>query len=401
MEHETPGHADHEGRVSVDFSRATLENALVDPESATARFVPGALAALWDHDPDEARPMIVKLLAINSERLRASVAQTYSRILGTGFYNDSDLVLLRSLLADESEWVVRSGLMALNSLSKETASLAVELARATNIGNSHFLADELLAVFTFHQLFEHLMADDVETILEKLMAVPELAGHWIEEFLAQASMTFPRETMVFFMRRVERAAETEDWHYRPSNHGPYGHVPLRFRDSDAYAELLRTVAEWMRAGKNKPFLFGYRAKELFETCFGPFDGETVNFLEEWIATSDERDLRLIADILGETDHTFVFTHRSFVERYLDKAKQVSPDVLKQAAGSLLGSAISGVRSGTPGEPMPRDLEMKSASEQILRSLPRFSPAYVLYDALRRHAEEDIADSRRTKEAFED
>jgi hypothetical protein len=157
----------------------------------------------------------------------------------------------------------------------------------------------------------------------------------------------------------------------------------------------------MRAGKNKPFLFSYRARELFESVFGPFDGETVKFLEEWIATSDDGDLRLIADILGEADHRFVFTHRSFVERYLDKAKQVSPDILKQATSSLFGSAIGGVRSGTPGEPMTRDINMKDESEKILRSLPRFSAAYELYDSLRKHAEEGIADSRRVKEAFED
>jgi hypothetical protein len=388
-------------RASVDYSWATLENALADPESETLRFVPGALAALWDHNPDKARGMIAKLLATGREQLRASVAQTYSRILGTGFYNDADITTLRSLLADESASVARSAMMALTSLSKEKAGLVVELARFANIGNSHVLADELLTVFTFHQLFEHLTADDAEAILEKLMAVPELEGHWIEEFLAQASKAFPKETMEFFMRRVERSAESEDWKYRPANHGPYGHVPLRFRESEAYSELLRTVAEWMRAGKNKPFLFSYRARELFETSFGPFNGETVQFLEEWIATSDGGDLRLIADILGEADHTFVFTHRSFVERFLEKAKQVSQKSLKGAISSLFGSAIGGIRSGTPGEPMPRDLEMKKTSEEILQSLPRFSPAYELYDNLRKHAEEGLADSRRTKEAFED
>lgn len=49
----------------------------------------------------------------------------------------------------------------------------------------------------------------------------------------------------------------------------------------------------------------------------------------------------------------------------------------------------------------RDLEMKSAAEQILQSLPRFLPAYDLYNSLRRQAEEGIADPRREKEAFED
>jgi hypothetical protein len=58
-------------------------------------------------------------------------------------------------------------------------------------------------------------------------------------------------------------------------------------------------------------------------------------------------------------------------------------------------------TGTPGEPMPRDIEMKEESEKILQSLPRFFPAFELYDALRKHAEEGIADSRREKEAFED
>jgi len=157
----------------------------------------------------------------------------------------------------------------------------------------------------------------------------------------------------------------------------------------------------MRAGKDKPFLFNYRARELFETSFGPFNGETVKFLEEWIATSDDGDLRLIADILGEADHSFVFTYRPFVERYLEKAKQVSPEVLKRAISSLFGSAIGGIRSGNLGDPMPRDLEMKKVCEEILGSLHRFSPAFELYDALRKHAEEGIADSRRTKEAFED
>ena len=71
-----------------------------------------------------------------------------------------------------------------------------------------------------------------------------------------------------------------DKHYRPVNHGPYGHIPLRFRESESFSELLRTVAEWMRSNKNKPTVFSYRSRELFETCFGPFDGQTVTFLEE-------------------------------------------------------------------------------------------------------------------------
>ncbi|WP_426418989.1 helix-turn-helix domain-containing protein [Bradyrhizobium genosp. A] len=388
-------------RSSIEFGRATLANALAHSESETARFLPGALIALWDHSPDEARAAIGKPLATGREQFLASVAQAYYRILASGLYNDADIAVLRSLLSNPNTSVVRNAINALTSLPEENVSLVIELTRVANISESEQLANELLTVFSFNGLFKHLAKEDVECLLDKLMAVAELDGHWIEEFLAQASQAFPRETMNFFTRRVDRAGEKEEWKYRPINHGPYGHVPLRFRDSGIYPELLRMVAEWMRAGKGKPFLFTYRARELFETCFRPFDGETVKFLEEWIATSDEQDLDLIAGILNEAHHSFVFTHRPFVERYLAKAKQVGPEALKHAIGALFSSAISGVRSGTAGEPMPRDVSMKEQSEQILQSLPRFSPAHKLYDGIRKHAEEGLAESRHVKESFED
>lgn len=388
-------------RSSIEFGRATLANALAHSESETARFLPGVLIALWDHSRDESRTAIGKLLATGREQFLASVARAYNRVLASGLYNDADIAVLRSLLSNPNASVVRNAVNALASLPEENVSLVIELTRAADIGESEQLADGLLMVFSFNGLFKHLAKNDVECLLHKLMAIGELDGHWVEEFLAQASQAFPRETMNFFMRRVDRAGENEEWKYRPINHGPYGHVPLRFHDSGLYPELLRTVAEWMRAGKGKPFLFGYRARELFETCFRPFDGETVKFLEEWIATSDEQDMGLIAGILNEAHHSFVFTHRPFVERYLAKAKQVGPEALKRAIGALFSSAISGVRSGTAGEPMPRDVSMKEQSEQILQSLPRFSPAHKLYDGIRKHAEEGLTESRHVKESFED
>ncbi|MDN3279238.1 hypothetical protein QWJ07_33580 [Frankia sp. RB7] len=75
--------------------------------------------------------------------------------------------------------------------------------------------------------------------------------------------------------------------------------------------------------------------------------------------------------------------------------------MKEAFGALYSSAIGGVRSGTPGEPMPRDVSMKERSEAILKSLARFSPAYELYDGLRKHAEGGIAQARQVKDSFED
>jgi hypothetical protein len=185
---------------------------------------------LWDHNPDEARGVITRLLATAREELRTSVAQSYSRILGAGLYNDADIAVLRALLTDPSAWVTR------NALPAEKVGLVIELARAANVGDSHDLANELLTVFTFHQLFQYLAVEDVKIILEKLIAIAELDGHRIEEFLAQASQAFPQETMDFFMRRVERAGESEDWHYRRSTTG----LTATYRSAFATPMLIRS-----------------------------------------------------------------------------------------------------------------------------------------------------------------
>ena len=61
----------------------------------------------------------------------------------------------------------------------------MELARTGQRGGlSHRLADELLCLFTFgaELPFSRLAETDVGVIFDKLMAAPELEGHWIETF---------------------------------------------------------------------------------------------------------------------------------------------------------------------------------------------------------------------------
>jgi hypothetical protein len=109
----------------------------------------------------------------------------------------------------------------------------------------------------------------------------------------------------------------------------------------------------------------------------------------------------VAQILREVQPQFVFEFRTFVVRYLDKAKQHGKDALDEAIDALWVSAIAGGRSGTPGEPFPQDLSMKADSEKALADMSRFSPAYRLYSQIKEHAEHNIQWSLREREATED
>jgi hypothetical protein len=60
-----------------------------------------------------------------------------------------------------------------------------------------------------------------------------------------------------------------------------------------------------------------------------------------------------------------------------------------------------MRSGTPGVPFPRDIELKECSEAALGDLSRFSAGYDLYEKLLRYAEGKIEEARRYGETLDD
>jgi hypothetical protein len=232
------------------------------------------------------------------------------------------------------------------------------------------------------------------------MRLPKLDGYWIDTFLSKISKDHAMRVAKFFMDRVEYAAQTKDWQYRPCNHGPYCQTPLLFRESPEFGALLRQVSQWMMSHKDDN-LFQHRAGELFNVMFKPYNAELIGFFLDWIETATPADICVISQILREGHPDFIFENRQFIIRFLDKANQYGKDLLRDASSALFGSTISGVRSGTPGEPFPQDIRMKTEAESALKEIPTFSPAYKLYEDLKKHADYNIKRSLREREAFDE
>lgn len=388
---------------SLPLARATIQNALVNHESRTAPFAGTALSKLLNENHDEAIDFVFQLLETNLNNLHSAIGDGYSAVNAEAInYGEKDIAILKKVLSSNDQRVIMNAVSAIRLLAKKDQQLAIDLLKFVDIGISNNVADDLLMLFQKESVipFQLLTEEDIDYFLKKLMSLSEIDGYWIEKFLSKASKYHARKVAKFFMDRVEHAARTNDWKYRPCNYGPYCQVPLLFRESQECRTLLRQVSEWMKS-REDDVLFNHRAGELFDAMFRPYDAELMEFMGEWIETATPTDISVISHILREGPHDFVFKNRQFVIRFLDKAKQYGKDLLTDAWSALYGATISGTRSGTPGEPFPQDVQMKKETEKAMEEIPQFSPAYRLYEDLRKTADRNIERSIRDRESFDE
>ncbi|MGD9728693.1 MAG: helix-turn-helix domain-containing protein [Bradyrhizobium sp.] len=385
-----------------DLADLVITRALRSKDGQARNYTHLAVAALLGQSRTRALSLIGDLLKSGDPHLQAAVGYAYGVSDFKTPPSKVDIDNIRALLTADEPQLVWSGLSALRAL-RAHPRLLIDLLCVCNFGSSARLANHALMLLQLDRqaLYAQLTEHDVAAILERLQPLDELEGHWIEEFLAFASRAHGWHCAKFFMARVEHAARTENWRHRPCNHGPYGHVPLRFRESPEVGTILIHVSTWMSSKPSAPFLFGMRAAELFSTMFVQFDGAVISHLGQWMQTADSAGLLTIARVLREGPNDLIFRELDFTLRLLKRSKQLGNETYRLVCGELYAAAISGMRSGTPGVPFQQDLQLRDNARSALASLPRFSPGHDLFQDLERHAEDSIKRSRKEGEAFDD
>ncbi len=379
-----------------------VEYALGNPESVIVRYVPMALPMVYSEDVGTGRAFTSRILASESQELRISLARCLGQILENSSFGEYELDIVKGFLSSDGQQYVAIAAGELRHVGSLDAAKALELVVTANLCGSQYIADEILSLFKSPGPIplELLDSGSVGTLLEKLFPIPVLEKYWIQKFLASVSARYPMETLGFFKRRVEHAASTEDYSFRPCNYGPYVHEPLRFAESAAYDDLCKDVWSWMRNGNDGDHRFQYFASHLFASVFSATDERTLFFMRNK-CSGDRLDISLIGKVIRDADHNFSLDNPSFAIGYLTAAKSHGSKCLESATSALYCAAVSGGKQGTPGEPFPRDVEALEKVKSILDSLPRFSPAYRLYDLIKLDAEKNIAESLKEREQFEE
>lgn len=389
---------------SNTLAKATLDATLTVPNSKTNAFTSISLSKLLAEESKTGVIYARSLIDTNIVELQIAVANSYaySDKRKNGFSRE-DIEILKTLLSSTNSKIAHNAVYSIHNVASVDKDLAIELLNCVDISSSVDLASEVLTLFYSDNSipFNLLTSSAVENYLNKLVPILALDGHWIDSFLSKASLHHPSLTFAFFVKRVNFAAHLNNWQYRPCNYGPYINVALRFRESNSCNTLLREAADWIKSENSSNYLFLKTSCELFYAMFAPIDLEMIEFLTEWAKSGDSEDLIIISQILSEADSSIFFEHHSFVILLYELAYSFGKSAIDALNNGLHSAAISGVKSGVPGEPFPKDIMMRDESSAILADLPRFSPAYQFYQNIKHYAEIDIRRSYEEGEAYDD
>ena len=378
---------------SLPLAREVLDARQRAPLSPVAEFSSIALSMLIMHAPTEAYARIGALLAPGDDDLPL-VARAYSMSLRDRVLTEEDRALLQRFFGSSDRSVLACAAWMFRDVAGCDNAFAIEL-----LAN----ANPAITKQDRHEIFIWLDDDNVVQLdsisdgqlarIFRLFATPErLDDHSVHGFLARVAKRNPRLVVELAKERLELAVANDDWSMAPISGGSR-HLPtldvLSHLDG---ATILRDVLDWAVAKKGD-FAFARRFADLVSGVFGLQHPSCAAILDAWSSGGTSEHFKVLAAVLREAPPAFAFDERAFVTRILKAARAIGKSTYRDMRSSLYASAVTGLRSGTPGQPFPRDLLMKKQAEEILAALSRADPAYDLYDSLRRHAEDDIERSR--------
>lgn len=384
------------------FAKVILDSALDDHDSVSSEFIAQALNTDFKSNRVSALNYAQHLLETKNPVVARSVAHSLDWIFRDLSPQPEEIGVLRQLIASDNESVVQSSIHAIGNVAKNNTPLAIELFMSVDMSKSSKLANEALSICDENNSLniEFLGEAVVQEIYRKILPLQTLDGHWIETFISNCSLKYPVITAKFYMERVKIAATNQDFNYRPCIYGPWAHVQVKFRESSEFNYLLNSIWAWMRENEIESYDFHREASRLFEVMFKPIDEAVLIFLREKLR-GDQMDIQIMSNIHRHFSPDFCFNHPQYIIDYLDRANSFGKEIVKNGISSMYSSTMSGMRSGTPGQPFAKDILARDKSTEILQKLSPLSPAHRLFTLIKDSAEREIESAYKESEYFAD
>lgn len=300
---------------------------------------------------------------------------------------DGEAELLRDLAAHHDGIVHAAALGAARQISGRHKDLAIELLTASprdEIGINE-LALALSGRPAGSLSWSDLNEQQQTVFIERLTTCPSLDSYEIQRFLACLAHTDPMEIVGLLEARVEACEDSVALGYRAL---PYAwHVTPPFRDSEAFPGLLRQIGDWLTASPDSPWK-SHLGADLFALVAGTYDTHVTSLIDAYLDDPEPARLKALATILRKASRELLW-NRDLVHRCLRTADRHGDQLLGTMQNALHAAVITGMRSGTLGEPYPEDIEQYEKATALAAECETGSVEEMFYRTLVESAERRI------------
>lgn len=335
-----------------------------------------------------------------SSKVLAQLAEAYSRFEPFRPYTPQEVELFKRIFESKDQTVLMVASHMTRQVATRSPALAIELICLADFeANPQATHDMFMWLSGDEAIPEAEVAGKRNELLKKLVVLQELDDYWVRAFLAASIKKDPGSVVALVMARLLEAKRRHDWSYKPLDKEHRGEG-LGLMDVEAGPRLLRDLLDWALEESKEISSARHVGKAVSGLC-GDYSQAVLDVLLDWMSSGTRAHAMLVARVLQQSQPSLIYEHSKFIRDILNEAEVIGGDALDEIRSALSGSAHSGIRGGTPGEPFPEDLRMEQHCEKMLASLSRAEPAFDLYEGLLKDARYAIARQRKSKEAMEE
>ncbi|MFJ8441251.1 hypothetical protein [Kitasatospora griseola] len=372
------------------LSTAIICGALERGDTTVELVVAPALKALWDSAPFIAEQLLTELEGTNRAAVLRSVLQTSVTRLAAGDALHTSEAMAAHRLAGHHDASVRVAVLR----------LAVQMARTPSTRSEGI---SLLSSVPFSALpsgardfawafvgpgalsWSDLTPDQRAVCVVELIGAPTLDDYRVQSALSD---TYEDEALDILIDRLESWESDPAPAYTPL---PFSWIaPLPFKKSSRRTDLLERLVHWFEREREHPWrreLFGV---ELFGiVAGGTYNREVLDVLLKSFKSGDAARIHAIAPLLGGAHRGLLWDEPDFVADVLQRSARQSNELYRRVGGYLMNAEMSGMKSTSPGEPFPRDVEVREQASRIRARLAAGSPEDRFYSALQDRANAEI------------
>ncbi len=373
------------GTSAPECADALCDLLVDNPKEPLSPYLQPLLTSVRIWSAERARNIGRRALQGGSDILCRGIAMSYQSRRWADNADKEDIEIIKELLDHEDIYTRGQAIRSLRALAESHPKDAIALAKGVEVGENVYLAKELCQLFSegYGVPFQKLTSDDLKSLLSKLEDVQEIDDYFINAFLVKASEQDPMAIVDLLLTRIRKEGEKE---------ATYHPLPLlKFRDpliglvaSPDHETILREIRDTsLKPGSS----VDAGIPQLFREASLDFESAaSLKVLNEWINSEDADKIKSSARLVSSAHPAFVFKHEGFTANLLERAYAAGTACYRSVVSNLTTSAISGARSGTPGQPMAEDVAMKDQASEVMNQYGAGSPPYKFYASLVKFAE---------------